>query len=556
MEGAETKRFQGLEGALFALLTAAYAAPFFLFDYFPSQDGPAHLYNALALHDYFVFPDGASRLYYELNDTPIANWATHSVMAFLIHFVPILVAEKILLIAYVFFFAFSFRYALGVLGVEGRSFAVLAFPLMGGWALHMGFYNFSYSIPFFVLTLALFLDPKEVERTRFALKVAVVATALCLVHSFTFVVAACSAISLAIWHAIWSLREKRNSECIESELEFTKGAIARDFWARVIGWVPGFAILLPWILAGGRSPRLNWIDFAQRWDAFSRLSVLAVYFESEHFWSKAFLIMVAALLAIAFMRRMREFSLRRSDGLLILALGLIAVYFISPDWAFGVGRLNYRLLLFPFFPLILWFGAQAWPTSMRVGAQVAGTIISLVLLSYHVAAYAELDEYFDDYLSVADEVEPGRSILPLTVSWTSPRLQSQRMVDQIWPFLHASGYLSAVSGGVYLNNYEALLGTFPLRFRPEMNPNEYIGHVGNVPPDVEFEGYAKRTPGDVDYVVRWELSPRPEESYTDLREYERIIDSWSTQLDNGYERVRVSPSGSMELWRRVGAEER
>ena len=66
---------------LFLLLLLASVVPFWTVAYVPTQDGPSHLYNAVALRQYVFNPDGIERLYYELNPSPSANWVSHIALA-------------------------------------------------------------------------------------------------------------------------------------------------------------------------------------------------------------------------------------------------------------------------------------------------------------------------------------------------------------------------------------------------------------------------------------------------------------------------------------------
>lgn len=537
------------ENVLFAVLVIAHVAPFLVFTYFPSQDGPAHVYNAMALHDYLTSPGGINETYYELNDTPVANWATHSLMALLMHFVHPLLAEKILLIGYVLFFAFAVRHVLGVCGPTAQPFTVLIFPFIGGWTLHMGFYNFSFSLPLFFLALASFLRSDAKWDVKGVVRTVATTTLLFLVHPLSFTVAFFSASGLVLWQECLSLRARRRSVSVPDAVPLPQWLALRRLWATVLGFAPGIAILLWWAFMSGRSRVFARLELTELWDSLSRLETLVAYVEAEYLWTRALLLLFGVLVLVGIVIRRRNFALCPSDGLLVLALGLFGLYFASPDWAFGVGRLNYRLLLYPFFPLILWFGAQSWPAWMRVGVQLAGATIALNLLGHHIAAYAHLNEYLEEYVSVADRIERGRTILPLTLNETTPQLEHEGIPDPVWPFLHAAGYVAAVRRGVYLNNFEALLGTFPLRFRAEVNPHDHIGRVGDIPPDVTLEGYGERTPGSLDYILHWKVGPWSRTMYRDREEYERITRDWVEPLQRGFEIVDVSAEGHMTLWR-------
>src|SRR6516165_6875016 len=113
---------------LFFALLALYVLPLWSFRYFPSQDGPAHLENALMLKEYDA-PDSARyRDFYTINPHPDPNWFGHVLLVALMYFLPPLVAEKVLLTGYVVLLPLSLRFALRSLRPGAEWLAVLAFP--------------------------------------------------------------------------------------------------------------------------------------------------------------------------------------------------------------------------------------------------------------------------------------------------------------------------------------------------------------------------------------------------------------------------------------------
>ncbi len=537
-----------VENIVFILLVLANIAPFLFFTFFPSQDGPAHIYNAVTLHDYLLLSEGINHLYYELNPSINANWVTHLILVVLVHFIKPLVAEKIILIAYVLLFAIAVRYALASFGPGARSFAVLIFPFIGNWALHMGFYNFSYSLVLYFLVLGIFLRSAEKRSGMNVIMLALAATFLNFLHLLTFTIALISTLCMAIWYGLLHWWKRKKSGSYHSKL-LEPQHVLRPLGLVAICFAPGIIIQALWIFKSAPVRYFDWLDLDKRWFIFTRMSTLAVYMEKEYLWTCALLILFGLLTAAGIAMRRRDPSLRPSDGLLLLAIGLFVGFFLLPNTAFGANMLTFRLILFPFFALILWIGAQIWPQSVRLAVQAVVAVIALALLLLHFKCYAHLNEYLTEYTSVAERIEPGHTILPLTLSGTAPLLEPNRIPYPIRPFLHASGYVAATRRGVYLNNYEALTDHFPLHFRPEVNPHSWIGAVGYIPPNVQFLDYDKRTPGSVDYIAYWKIGPWIPTHREDAIAYQEIISHWRKQLNSGYELVAASEHGHMKLYR-------
>ena len=92
-----------------------------------------------------------------MNPAVSPNWAGHLVLAGLMAFLPALLAEKIMLSAYLLTFPLAARYALGSIRSAARYLSILAFPLAYNWFFHMGFYNFCFSLPVFLLAVGFYI---------------------------------------------------------------------------------------------------------------------------------------------------------------------------------------------------------------------------------------------------------------------------------------------------------------------------------------------------------------------------------------------------------------
>ena len=141
---------------LISLLIILHISPLWVFKYFPTQDGPAHVYNSYVLS---VFHDEDStrlREYYKLNLTLFPNWLAHICMALLMKIFPPLIAEKILLSAIIGLFPLSLFYFLGAVHQGKNLYGFVGFLFSDHYLLHMGFYSFSLSVPLFFFALGLF----------------------------------------------------------------------------------------------------------------------------------------------------------------------------------------------------------------------------------------------------------------------------------------------------------------------------------------------------------------------------------------------------------------
>src|SRR5882724_11880330 len=133
------------EAIAFWTVAIFYAAPVWIFAYFPTQDGPAHLYNAQILKDYGD-PSAGYAAFFELRADPLPNLTSHVLLAALMFFLPSLVAEKVVVSLIIVGFAGSFRWFLGAFGPRCQPLAWVVLLLVYNRCLWMGFYNYCLSL--------------------------------------------------------------------------------------------------------------------------------------------------------------------------------------------------------------------------------------------------------------------------------------------------------------------------------------------------------------------------------------------------------------------------
>src|SRR5262245_37251957 len=123
----------------------------------PTQDGPAHLSMAQALRQYGTPEGGYLREYLVPNQEAIPNWFVFFLLADVLRFLSLPVAEKVLLSAYVILLPLAARYALRAVRPGAGFLAFLSFPFVYNFLLNMGFYNFCFSLAAFLFSLGYWL---------------------------------------------------------------------------------------------------------------------------------------------------------------------------------------------------------------------------------------------------------------------------------------------------------------------------------------------------------------------------------------------------------------
>jgi hypothetical protein len=460
-----------------------WAAP----GYLPSTDGPSHVYNAWLLGQ-LLGPAPAPLLgqYYYLNPQPVPNSLTHFALLALMWALPPAAAEKALLSLYVLLAAGALWYLAGAIDGERAWLALLGLPFVWNVLLGLGFYNYCFSVPLFLLALGWWWR----HRGRPGLAFAAVLDALLVLCYFAHILGAVLALAGigVLWLASWR-RERWRGHL--AHLAILVPAAALPFWFTVLQH-------------GGRTHRRG-ETWSVLWRELAHLRP-QWQFTDERGWTGAVLAVVfAAWVVFTLLReglaRSREAAprrwrwLREEDGFLALALLVVAFYFVGPDGAAGGSLLKPRLALVPFLVLLPWLsaGVGRWG---RVVAVLAAAALAVRLVAFAVPCYRAGSRDVEAFVRGLDAVPPGAVVAPLVFDRRTTRCMRTGSVD------HATGYAALAKGLIDWDNYEAETDYFPLRFRafalrpPDMNIESDPAHLP-----------LRRLRARVDYIYCWRMPP-------------------------------------------------
>ncbi len=525
---------------LLAALILLHLVPLWAVPFFPSQDGPTHLENAVILRDYDRPDRPILREFYTLNTHFDPNWLGHLALRGLLAFLPVLAAEKVLLSAYVLLLPLAVWYALEGVRTGAGFLAVLALPFVQNFPYHMGFHNFCFSLGVFFLVVGYWLRHREGFGPRSTIMLGVLVVLLYFCHLVAVVMALLTIGVLGLAWAICDVREKRAS---------VMGTLAKRLLLPVAAFVPALALGAAFLGRQGTAAASRFTT-GQLWDKLRHLDVLVSYLPLEGVLAEAifwgFVVVSAGVLGACLVTR----RLGRGDAFLLVVALTAAAYFLAPSSLAGGSFVNTRLSLFPFFVLILWLGTIPFGAGARRLLGAAGSLLALGFLVLHATAYAEFSDYLEEYVSAEAHLRPNATLLPLT--FRRDLLAGTRGLERarVGVFRHASGYLAARAGVVELENYEATTGYFPVRFREELNPFVYLSPEGRgtdiglqaEPPRVDIAGYARRTGKTVDFVLLWQVRPEQRDDPA-----ARAI---FRELEEGYDHVFTSRRGLLQLYRR------
>ncbi len=450
------------------ILMLAAVAPIWAFEYFPSQDGPSHVYNA---HVLLHLDDAPYSRVYTADWSPVPNMLGTALLVGLGALVGVGIAEKLLLTLIVVGFSAGFLWL--VRGDQKRAppLALLGPMLAFNYPLHMGFYSFC-------LGMALVPWAWEASRRQHAIAVGALAVVAWFAH---LVPALLILVGGVVFHPrrSWTLLP----------------AVGLVIW-----YATGFS--------GGDSVR--W-PLGKLIDVLISLRVTASYVGAQEWLGMGIAVALAGL--IGWRLRMGEIDARW----LIIAAAALVLYLALPDGSAGHWFLSERLSLAPWLALAPLAVVDRFPrTQLTVFACV--TLGSLAATLPHTE---NINAELADYTSMATEVETGSTLLPLAFdNPDDPRFERARV------FMHPAGWYGVRRSAVDAGNYEAQTDHFQTRLaKYAAFPNH--DQVAAAPQDVDLARYRSR----VGYIlVRNPDNAPPDFIRAIERGYDPIADKGPTRL--------------------------
>jgi hypothetical protein len=535
-----------MEKMLFVGMTLLYLLPIWAFQYFPSQDGPTHIYNATIIHEFFHPEYSIFQQFYELNTHPDPTWFGHLILTLLLYVFDPEITEKLFLTFYVVMLVLSVRYALGVINPNSRWLAYLAFPLIYSYILYLGFYSFSmsYAMSFFVI--GYWLQHSNTWRVGNLAFFGILVFLLYLFHIVSLVMTLGILGVFAVYSIYFECKSERSianrsTICIRSAKNY--------IFYPLLSLIPTL-IVAGMFLQSRESVYQPGMDFLSRMEAFVSLHfVVSFQFFEKYKLALLYTLPILLLLTLFLAPKIKQRDLQNYDMLLIAAFACTIVYFlapetylISPNGLMGGGYMVARINAFPFFLIILWFASQNFSGLAKKISFVFSILFSLSLLIINVQKTGVINEQINEYLSAMEYIEENTTLLSLNMDRNGYDKGLKQLTRRTDPFLHVSSHIGMQRHVVIMTNYEAATGYFPVLFKTEVNPYALIGEIERpwLEP-VNFQDYEKNTGRRIDYVLVWLGLKRHMKT-----EFSRSV---YDQLEINYEQIFISKNELMELYR-------
>jgi hypothetical protein len=293
----------------------------------------------------------------------------------------------------------------------------------------------------------------------------------------------------------------------------------RSRWPAALALLPSVA-LMGWFnldqspQATGPGPGL-----AERAAYLGNLYDLVAYDRSEAWLAGALAVVLAGALAFAVVLRVKTRGWSWRDGLLLVAVLLLVLYFLVPQLTVpGVRSEPQHLRFSPhvLLALLLWLMTVV-PLRVGRGLAAAAVATAVALTVLRLPVYRSLSALVDEQTALAATIPRGSVFLPISFDYEGGVVS--RPIPDDWiigPLWHAGARVAAERDLVLVDNYEAATRHFPLRYRAGADANQLLSGPGDSPGCLRLGKFNRLAPAPVEYILIFRRSLAPADDCTRL----------------------------------------
>jgi hypothetical protein len=493
--------------------------------YYVTGDGPCHLYNAQVLHDYWCNKNTAFySQYYQVIYRADPNWLTTVALALLLFVVKGAIAEKILLSLYVMLYIGGVGLLLKKLSNGSIYWLLAVFIFVFPHTLAKGFYNFTFSIAFYGWVVLYWLRFLEKRNIANGLLFFLFTTLLFFTHLLAFSTAAMTCALLVVTYGL-ALPERASGFILKNLLRLT-------------------AFFTPYVIFAARfTEKEGGMQLSLKHHFYRLIELVQLkYFVNVTGREDVFALAAGITLVLLFgisLLSFRKAVINKYDGLLASLVLVLFAYLFFPEDFLG------RLILITMRAQLLVALLMVCVIAYRLPAGMVKTAGAFVLftcfLGMNVAQTAcrlKASAATADYNSAKSLIKPYSVVLPLDFSPNGMDEHKQMIADRNYLFSHAAQYMGTEKPLVFIDNYEANMGYFPVNWLEKANPYFHLSkHEGieGQPPYADIAEYKQTSGVTIDYVLMWCYDP----AFLTNEHFAKLY----AEIMAGYHQVYSSPTG-------------
>jgi hypothetical protein len=439
--------------------------------FFPSYDGPAHLYYSRVI-DQMVSGNSFLPQYFAFNKIPVPNLADHYLLALFGIFFSSSTSEKLLLLLYFAGLPLCFRYLISYFNPQGKALSILIFPLTHCILFYLGAYNFCLSFTFLLASIIYYIrkspNPEKVY-TPLHYLIFVSLTLLCYFSNgiaFLLLGLTTSIYEICLLLPYFTDKAKQKPPARILYLRYVLFTIA---------WLPGLVCMYFFNKYIHIPSESTDITFSEHFKWLYDLRPLFIYAKNELTFSRTILVFVVLLFLMAMRYRFKTRTTFRfifTDTFMLICLISLACFFLIPDGA-SVGGMCNRFCYYFFFFLILWIALQKTTFKyLNIFSFLIVITHFLFFFTYHYPAIKQMAQDATEIQEASEVIKPNSIVLPISVN--------ANWVEQNFCF-----YLGLDKPMFISKWYEPDQGWFALKFNPK-KPSIGVQYNGVKKPDYIF----------------------------------------------------------------------
>ena len=489
-------KFAKSEPILFYSVLILNMLPVLLFRFFPTMDGAAHLYNSNIINELAFNAGSKMSAYFVFNDVIVPNWLGHFVLAFFNLLLPSFLAEKILLVSYLFLLPYSFRKLTSLYSNVFLSY--LIFPFCYTSLFYLGFYNLS--ISFILLFASIFYWKKNEMEWNFN-KIIILFLLISLTyfaHIFIYAILLFTLFLMLSQSAFRAFLGKKT----------TFSTVFKQYWQQYFillsAALPTLILMFLFVKNVHFSSEEKRITNSEllRWIKDVR-PLIALMGEEVRFTEIYYHLLIALSSIVLFLdiQKKRGKDVKKSlffhfsntislakNIFLIVGIIVLTLYFVVPDSA-SAGMMSERLCLVFFIYMVLWLSLQTFPNWLCQFSIFIVLIVNFGLLARYIKATKAYNSEASSIYEAANYIAPYSVVLPLNNS-------------ENWLDGHFSNYVGTDKPLIILENYEANTAWFPIKWNEKELPNFNLnGSNFELPTFVQTNSTNKNNSQIIDYVL-------------------------------------------------------
>ncbi len=410
-----------------------------------TEDGPSHLYTAVAARELIFHPHSDFAKVYRFNHRVVPNWGTTITFGVIASVFGVTHAEQVFMTFALAAGFLSFAYAIRSFAPHAPRWTPLANFLLQTWFLWLGFYNFYLAMILCPLVIGYYVRHASALTTKKAVVLACGMTALFLTHLIPAVIA-----GLAIF--VIALR-------LNVRPPF--GIAARKLLPIALAFIPA-VILFAWFARGGREHTEFKSDFVSALENFP-MHVFATSSGragNQHLLYPAVLCLIA--IAVLAMRRMEWRTAR--GGLATSTVLVFVVYLFAPDAGLGGKEAKIRFVWGVFILGGLLVAASPRLRPLRLPLDIYIFVLLIANLTSTLQTLWNYDDAVEDYLAAIPVIPRGSHIV--RVRYPTPDVPERYRYQDIGrdPLFHLDSYIAVQCRCLDLTDYQAPNKIFPVVF--------------------------------------------------------------------------------------------